>query len=522
MDLSILIPARNEMFIKETVDNILANIRGKTEIIVVLDGAWADPGIDDKGQDNVTILYRPVSVGQRAATNDAARLARGKYVMKIDAHCAVDEGFDVKMMKEMKDDYTMIPVMQNLHVFDWECEHCDWSNYQGKERPECPRCGNKIYRRMIWKPRNSPRNAYFRFDKDLHFQYWGKLAERPGSRKDVAETLTLQGSCFMLTKKKYFELGICDEGHGSWGQQGVEVACKTWLSGGRLVVNKKTWYAHLFRTQGGDFGFPYPNPGVKEARKYSKDLWFNDKWPLAKHKFKWLLDKFAPVPEWHTNKGIIYYTDNRLRPEIAKQCREQLLKASLPIVSASLEPIKFGKNIHIKEKPGYLTMFKQILAALGASESEVIFFAEHDVIYHPSHFDFTPPDKKKIYYNTNVWKVRHPDGHAIRTEDCRQVSGICAYRDVLIRHYKRRVAMVEENGYSQKMGFEPGTHNRDERVDDLKSEKWESKYPNLDIRHDKNLSPTRWKKEQFRNKKYTKGWKESQLNAIPGWDIKIK
>jgi glycosyltransferase involved in cell wall biosynthesis len=37
-DLSILIPARNEMFLERTVLDLLANMEGHTEIIVVLDG----------------------------------------------------------------------------------------------------------------------------------------------------------------------------------------------------------------------------------------------------------------------------------------------------------------------------------------------------------------------------------------------------------------------------------------------------------------------------------------------------
>ena len=104
----------------------------------------------------------------------------------------------------------------------------------------------------------------------------------------------------MVSRERYFALNLCDEAHGSWGQQGTEVACKTWLSGGRVIISKKTWYAHLFRTQTG-FGFPYPNPLElrEKARKYSQDLWLNDKWELAIHPLAWLLDKFAPVPDWH-------------------------------------------------------------------------------------------------------------------------------------------------------------------------------------------------------------------------------
>lgn len=66
-----------------------------------------------------------------------------------------------------------------------------------------------------------------------------------------------------------------------------------------------------------------------------------------------------------------------------------------------------------------------------------------------------------------------------------------------------------------KIGYEPGTHNRAERVDDRTSESFFSEFPNVDIRHGKNLTKTRWKKEEFRNQKYTEGWTES--DEVPGW-----
>ncbi len=72
-DLSILIPARNEMFISNTVADILKNKRGKTEVIVGLDGAWAEPGIDD--HPDVTVVYMAESVGQRSLTNRLCRLS---------------------------------------------------------------------------------------------------------------------------------------------------------------------------------------------------------------------------------------------------------------------------------------------------------------------------------------------------------------------------------------------------------------------------------------------------------------
>jgi len=321
----------------------------------------------------------------------------------------------------------------------------------------------------------------------------------------------------MVTRAKWLELNLCDEAHGSWGQQGVEVALKTWLSGGKVIVTKKTYYAHLFRTQGGDFGFPYPNPGISKAREYSRDLWLNDKWPLAKHKLQWLIDKFAPVPDWDVSRGLLYYTDNKLDKEIMEKCQRQLKRCANQnrIVSVSLEPMDFGENIYMDLERGHLTMFKQILRGLEELSADIVFFCEHDVLYHPTHFYFTPPEKDKFYYNTNVWKLRLSDGHAMRTKDCRQTSGLCAYRELLIEHYKKRIELVEKEGYSNKMGFEPGTHGREERVDDYKSDTWESHRPNIDIRHGGNLTPSRWSKDQFRNQRFTDGWKET--DNIPGW-----
>lgn len=291
-DLSILIPARNELFLNNTIQDILLHIEGNTEIICVLDGQW--PVVPVPDHERLTLIYHSESIGQRAATNEAARLSESKYLMKCDAHCAFDQGFDVKLMEVMQDDFTMVPVMRNLHVFDWVCPE-GHRRYQGPSGP-CIECGKPTTMDVVWIAKKNPASTAYRFDRDLHFQYWAEYKKQ--QKGDLVETMSLQGSCFMVTRKKYFELNLCDEGHGSWGQQGTEVACKTWLSGGRCIVNKKTWYAHLFRTQGGDFGFPYPNPGIGQAREYSRDLWLNDKWDKAIHPLSWLIDKFAPVPEW--------------------------------------------------------------------------------------------------------------------------------------------------------------------------------------------------------------------------------
>lgn len=216
------------------------------------------------------------------------------------------------------------------------------------------------------------------------------------------------------------------------------------------------------------------------------------------------------------NKCCVYYSDNRLDPIIERACQRQLLKSGLPIVNVSLQPLDFGFNIVLWAKRGILTMFQQILVGIEALEADIIYLSEYDVIYHPSHFDFVPPDPSKIWFNLNVWDVRASDGHALYHEG-KRTSQICAYRDVLLEHYRKRVEIVERDGFSRRMGFEPGTHGRAERVDDLQSDTWMSEYPNLDIKHGKNLTKSRWKKEEFRNQRYTKGWAEA--DSVDGWGV---
>lgn len=292
-ELSILIPARNEIFLGKTVEDILAHIEADTEIIAVLDGAWPAQPIPDHPR--LTIVYHSKSIGQRAATNDAARIAQAPYLMKVDAHCAFDQGFDRKMLALMQDDICMVPVMRNLHAFDWVCED-GHRRYQGPSGP-CADCGKPTQMEILWNPKHNPQSTCYRFDKELHFQYWNEHGKE--QQGDLTETMSIQGSAFMVSKKKYFDLDLCSETFNSWGQQGVEVACKMWLSGGRVMVNRTTWYAHMFRTQGGDFSFPYENPQSKidENRSLSRKLFQENGWDKAVHPFQWLIEKFNP-PGW--------------------------------------------------------------------------------------------------------------------------------------------------------------------------------------------------------------------------------
>jgi len=218
-------------------------------------------------------------------------------------------------------------------------------------------------------------------------------------------------------------------------------------------------------------------------------------------------------------KGIVYYTDNNCDEKILKMSREYLLKAvnGKEIVSVSLSPIDFGHNIVLSLKRGYITMFQQILAGIEAVATDIIFLVEHDVLYTKEHFDYVPPTKDMFYYNMNNWQVRVSDGHACYFT-CKKVSQLSGYRDIFLKHYRERCRRLETEPFTFRMGFEPGSNDRRaERVDQIRSGKWSSIIPNLDLRHTSNLTTTRWSPEEFRNPCKV-SWKDSHVNLLPGWE----
>lgn len=310
--LSVIVPGRNEEFMRHTVDDVLAHSSESTEVIAVMDGYWSNPPLVHHPRLQVVHFGSPV--GQRAATNYGAHLSRAKYVMKLDAHCSTDEGFDQKLLAKMEPDMTMIPAMHRLHIFDWHCNGCGEKEYQGTKPAECKVCkGNDFTKIIVWQPRfEYAATTAWRFDRTLHFQYWREYKESEVYKKQapsgIVETMSCIGCCFLMDRKRFKKLGGMDETHGSWGQYGTELACKAWLSGGRMVTNLDTWISHLFRTgnfgKGGESSWPYPisQRDIDKAREHSRDLWLKDAWPLAVRPLSWLIEHFKPIPDWHNGK----------------------------------------------------------------------------------------------------------------------------------------------------------------------------------------------------------------------------
>lgn len=215
--------------------------------------------------------------------------------------------------------------------------------------------------------------------------------------------------------------------------------------------------------------------------------------------------------------GILYYSDCRLDYRIAQTVRRQIDRCAgdWPVVSVTLRFYPWRYNLVLNAPRGPVTMFRQILLGLRALHVDRVYFCEHDVLYHPSHFACPSVRDDVFCYNHQRWQIHTTTGHAAHYR-CGQTSGLCASRALLLEHYEKRLAAVERaGGYQREMGYEPGTNRWSLSVDPHGSETWMSSFPNLDLRHGKNLSKTRWAVSEFRNKNSCQGWVEA--GAVPGW-----
>ena len=220
------------------------------------------------------------------------------------------------------------------------------------------------------------------------------------------------------------------------------------------------------------------------------------------------------------DKGIIYYTDNQIQEPIRSLVWKQMAKTGLPITASFLQP---------GEERSYPQMVRQIISCLESSVTKYVFFCEHDVLYHPSHFDFIPTRDDTYYYNLNNWRWDYPKDRLIGYEGLTSLSQMCANRELLLKHYRARLKKIEKQNlhkikskepeWARTWGYEPGTKKRrNGGFSDELSERWRSEFPNIDIRHKQTFSPPKVTLSSFKHK--PTGWTEMTLDKVEGWNLK--
>ncbi len=294
--LSIAIPSRNEKFLRQTILDVLANATGEIEVFPVLDG-YEPPAEEIIEDPRVHYLRLPLGDGQchkRHGINLMVDICHGEYVMSLDAHCMVAKGFDEQLAKDHQPNWVQVPRRHRLDAENW----CPQT--QIDDRPP-------IDYEYLMFPFNyhrisgSPKEPKKDYHPALHGFKWDA---RTLARKNIPidDTMIIQGSCWFMTREHFRNMDLMQiEGFSGWGQEGEEISFKTWLSGGQVMTNKNTWYAHLHK--GPKYGRMYfmSKESIKECNKYSFDFWVNNRWPKRIHDFEWLIEKFWPLPNWPEN-----------------------------------------------------------------------------------------------------------------------------------------------------------------------------------------------------------------------------
>ena len=269
--LSVIIPSRLEAYLAPTVADVLAKAEGAVEVVVVLDGWWPDPL--PKDDPRVSYLHWGAPRGLRPSINAGMALAKGEYVMKLDSHCALSQGYDAVLTRACDDRTIVIPAKHSLNVADWTpfrdpiCYHyLSWPWTPGSHGGE-----TQAYERAYHEARQATR---------------------------IDETLSFQGSAWLMRRSHWDRLAPMDHEHYYYAQEAEELGLRTWLGGGRVLTVKDAWYAHLWKGQSQKRTFSRERVQWRQAMLWCARYWMTNQWKDRVHDYAWVIDKFGPLPGW--------------------------------------------------------------------------------------------------------------------------------------------------------------------------------------------------------------------------------
>lgn len=290
---SIVIPSRSPQYLAKTVNDLLTKAEGEVEVVVVYDGIWplsSEMPSDDPRLIQIHHGEVHANYGMRESINAGVRVTSGDYIMVLDEQCGVDQGYDVKLAADCSDDWVVIPRRKRLEPESWTLVE--------DGRPDID------YMFIEYPYKGADQLAEGEFlpkTEGLHGAEW----KRPERTELIDDTPTCQGSCYFM-KRSWWDkvIGELDSTYyGTFTMEAQEVTLKTWLSGGRVVVNKKTWYSHWHKGKGGK-GYGFSNEqyhrhaeGMEKGRLYAIEYWLNTKYYL--HDWNWFVTKmFKDMPGW--------------------------------------------------------------------------------------------------------------------------------------------------------------------------------------------------------------------------------
>ena len=249
MKLSCVIPAYRDPYVVPTIGSLLANseLGDQMEVIVVLDGFW--PDFELPNDPRVRYIHLGANRGMRGAINAGVRVAQGEFILRSDQHCMFAKGYDKILTDRCQANWIMTATRYFLDPEKWEVMDIPPVNYE---------------------------KLVIQGGKKFSGVRWGELDKaREGVMVD--QTMAMQGSMWIMPKA-WWEKVIVElqtEGYGQMYQDSHEMIFKTWKAGGKMMLNKNTWFAHKHRSfvKGRHEGTE-ENPSLRnEAGLYALKVW---------------------------------------------------------------------------------------------------------------------------------------------------------------------------------------------------------------------------------------------------------
>jgi glycosyltransferase involved in cell wall biosynthesis len=246
MKVSVIIPSYKDILLNKTVQSLLDNseLGDQLEVICVMDGYWQQP-LDDP---RVKVVHLGRNRGMRDAINAGVSIAKGDFLLRMDEHQIVGQGYDRILIETCQPNWIVTPRRFFLDVDKWEVmdlppiETLKLSIKGGKFTGE------------NWPERNE------------------QFKDEP-----LVETMAMQGSMWLMPHKWWDEVigELQTEGYGPLNFDSHEMVFKTWQAGGKLMLNKNTWHAHKHRSFKRTHRSGSPENPKNEAQcyEYSLKIW---------------------------------------------------------------------------------------------------------------------------------------------------------------------------------------------------------------------------------------------------------
>jgi hypothetical protein len=102
-----------------------------------------------------------------------------------------------------------------------------------------------------------------------------------------------------MHRDRFQALGGVDRRCILWGEA-INIGMKVFMSGGRMLRDKSTWYAHLHKGNKHGRGYHMTRRTMQRINLWTADYWMHDRWdhPLRERSIHDFAARFWPIPGW--------------------------------------------------------------------------------------------------------------------------------------------------------------------------------------------------------------------------------